>query len=535
MASRGFLTRVFEDARHVARGLLAAGLVPTNLEPFARKFAAAGGYDAARNSRNRNDWTRTNTGPNTTVIAAGPALRSRARDLVRNNPHASRAINVLARSMVGTGILPRAISDTGSRRSDRLQKQADAAWRAWCKAGVADLEGQHTLYALTWVIAVAWLRDGEVFLRRRWDPKAFPVPARVELLEADMLDEAKSYNVGAGGRIVQGIELDANGRRVAYHFRTVHPGESSFGLSGIGFGYDSVRVDAVDVIHLFLPLRPRQLRGLPFMAPVMITIRDLGDFEGYELIRKKTETLVAAFVTPPAIESAFPALQTDSQGKEIALVPSVLNSNNELVGDLRPGAVLTVENGGDVRFNTPQIAANYDTYKKAMLQSIAVGVDMTYEDLTGDLSSVNYSSYRAGRIQFNAHIDALQWLFFVPVVMDRLWDWCQEAAYLTSQVGKPMVPVEWATPKRLSVDPLKDAQADQAEIRAGLALREDKQAERGYDPADFADRKKAEDELADENKSVYDSDPRKTSAGGQPAQQAAPLARPPSDNGQGTA
>lgn len=529
MASRGFLTRLFDDARTVARGLLAAGLIPDGWEPAARKFAAAGGYEATRNSRHRSDWTRTNTGPNTTVASAGTTLRARSRDLVRNNPHASRALNVIARTVVGTGIIPRAISETGSRRSDRLQRQADAAWREWCRAGAADIEGQHTLYALTYVLALAWLRDGEVFLRRRWDPLAYPVPCRVEVLEADMLDDAKSYPVAGGGRIVQGIELDAVGRRVAYHFRTVHPGESSFGITGVVLGYDSVRVAAEDVVHLFLPLRPRQLRGLPFLAPVMVTIRDLGDFEGYELIRKKTETLVAAFVTPPAIDSAFPALQTTPDGKEIGLVPATLNAANELVGDLRPGAILTVENGGDVRFNTPQIAANYDAYKKAMLQSVAVGVDMTYEDLTGDLERVNYSSFRAGRIQFNAHIDALQWLFFVPAVMDTLWRWCMDAAYLSSQVGRASVPVEWATPKRLSVDPLKDVQADQAEVRAGFALREDKQAERGYDPATFAERKKTEDAIADENGSIYDSDPRRTSAGGQAS---APLASGAGEGGQ---
>jgi lambda family phage portal protein len=510
MATRGFLAQVFADARMVAQTMLAAGLVPSRIEGAVRAFSGAPTYDGARRSRSREDWTTRDIGPNSVVGAAGPNLRARVRDLVRNNPLAARALEVIAGSLVGSGIMPRAV-ETGSRRSTRLQKQADAAWREWCKAGAADLEGQHTLNYLVYLIVRGWLEGGECFVRRRWDPAARPVPVRLEVLEADMLDDTKTASsIPGGGSIWQGIELDATGRRAAYWFRTSHPGESNMGLLGIS----SVRVPADEVIHVFQPLRPRQLRGVPFLAPVMTTMRDLGDYESHHLVRKKMESMVVAVVTPPSVESAIPELQRDADGKEIALVPSALNSRGELVGELRPGAVLSIENGGEVAFNNPQISANYDTYKKAMQTSIAVGCQMTYENMTGDLANVNYSSYRAGHIQFNGYIDRLQWNLIIPVLLDRLWDWCQEGAYLTGAVGRPDVPREWAVPKRLSVDPKKDADADLAEIRAGLALREDKLAERGEDPVTFYERKAAEDKSLDDHKIKLDSDPRHVNASG---------------------
>jgi lambda family phage portal protein len=518
-ASRGggtLIGRAFADARLVARQLAAMKVFPDRVN---RVLSAIGGYDAAKTVRSKYDWTRTDSGPNSTVAAAGPVLRARARDLVRNNGNAARAINVLARSVVGTGILPRAVDETQSRRSTRLQRQANAVWKAWGKRGVADIEGQHTLDALTWIIAQAWLRDGEVFIRRRWDKKAGPVPMRIAVLESEMLDESITRSLDGGGRIIQGIELDANERRVAYWFRESHPHEHLL----IG-SHQSVRVPAEDVIHLFLPMRARQLRGLPFLAPAMVTIRDLGDYEGNELIRKKTEALVVAVNTPPAQTDIV--ADTDEAGNVLPIVPSTRNAAGDVVASMSAGAILGVENGGTVTFNSPQISGNYDTYKRAMLQGIAAAVEVTYEDLTTDLTGVNYSSYRAGRIQFNAHIDALQWLTFVPVVMDTLWDWCMGAAYLTGAIPKPIVPVEWATPKRLSVDPKKDVEADVAEMDAGLALRDAKLAERGEDPMLFREAR-ATEEQADRDAGVSYAKPK----GGAPPPAPAKPAEPPAEPG----
>lgn len=504
MASRGRLFQVFADAQAVARRLLEAGLVPSVLEPVARKFAAPGGYDAAKRTRSRYDWSRSSAGPNAEVGAAGMALRARTRDVAKNNPYASRAINVMARAIVGTGILARAVDDDGRRTSARWQRQANAAWKAWCKRGVADMEGQHTLNALTLTIAMAWLRDGEIFVRRVWDLTASP-PVRIQLLEADMLDESRTHQLVGGARVIQGIELDARGRRAAYWFRTSHPGETALGLPS----YESVRVQASDVIHLFLPLRAGQLRGLPFLTPALVTIYDLGKYEGDELVRKRTETLVTAFLTPPAIESAYPSLQRDEEGNELGLVPSALSASDDMVGDMQPGAIIRLENGADVRFNSPVISGNYDAYKASMLRGIAVAMDMAYPDLSGDLTGVNWTSYRVGANQHVAAVSGMQWLHFVPVMMDTLWDWCQEAAFLASMSSRPVVAVAWTPPVRASHDPEKEALANILLERAGYKLHDDIVSEYGNDPAEFLEAKKAEKKAYDDAEITLDTQPHK--------------------------
>jgi capsid protein len=51
---------------------------------------------------------------------------------------------------------------------------------------------------------------------------------------------------------------------------------------------------------------------------------------------------------------------------------------------------------------------------RVQLHAIAAGVGLTYELLTGDLSQVNYSSIRAGLLEFRRRMEALQWQLLVP-------------------------------------------------------------------------------------------------------------------------
>ena len=51
------------------------------------------------------------------------------------------------------------------------------------------------------------------------------------------------------------------------------------------------------MLHLFDRLRPGQVRGVPWFAPVILKLRDLDEYDDAELVRKKIEACFAAFVT----------------------------------------------------------------------------------------------------------------------------------------------------------------------------------------------------------------------------------------------
>ena len=460
-------------------------------------------YDAGQPTSRLREFGTRSAGPNTITLAQARRLRDRARDMVRNDPHCARAIAVIVNNVVGTGITPTATQPEQTVEGEVTRADlADAVWRAWCEPGVADIEGQLSLDALINTTVRGWAESGEVLIRRRIEPRLRPVPWRLEVLEADMLDELRNEKLADGGQIVQGVELDARGRRVAYWILTQHPGEQglAYGATAIR---EAVRVPASEIIHLFIPMRPRQVRGVPFLATVLATKKDLGDFESYELLRKKTETAVCAFVIPGDSQSA--ADEEDDEG----LVPSIEDADGNTVEDMQGGLILRLRNGKEVRFNSPQIAANYDTYKRAMLQSIAVGCQISYEQLTGDLSQANYSSLRAGLLEFWRYIEQLQWLYLIPTVMQRLWSWAMEGAYMAGTLpGAEPVPVEWSAPRRQSVDPAKDTLADILDVRAGFVPLEDKIGERGYQAAGAFKRMAATNKLLEKFGLIVDTDPR---------------------------
>src|SRR6187397_2511251 len=90
-------------------------------------------YDGAKLGRRTDGWVAAGTGANAEIAPALARLRDRSRDLVRNNPYATKAVGALVSNMVGTGLLPRA------RAADaEIAGLADRLWSAFAAASDAD-------------------------------------------------------------------------------------------------------------------------------------------------------------------------------------------------------------------------------------------------------------------------------------------------------------------------------------------------------------------------------------------------------------
>ena len=107
----------------------------------------------------------------------------------------------------------------------------------------------------------------------------------------------------------------------------------------------------------------------------------------------------------------------------------------------------------------PECADNFAEYMRVQLHAIAAGVGLTYELLTGDLSQVNYSSIRAGLIEFRRRMEALQWQLLVPGLCRPVWQRFVETAQAAGLLPPGAIEAEWTAPRFEAVDPLKDVQA----------------------------------------------------------------------------
>ncbi len=451
----------------------------------------ARGYDGAAKGRRTEGWRATGSSADTEIGVAGALLRDRMRDLMRNSPHAAKAVAVLVNNIVGSGIMPRAASS-----DEALDRKVDALFERW--SAECDADGQLDFYGLQTLICREMVEAGEVLVRRRpcRASDGLPVPLQLQVLEADFLDATKSGTLG-GGRLVQGIEFDAVGKRRAYWLYSEHPGDAWGALRG---GLDSRPVPANEIAHVYEKSRT-QARGVPWGAPVIRSLRDLDDYEVAELVRKKTEACVTAIVFG------------DDEAQQ-GIAPAVIDADGNRVEQFEPGLIAYARGGKDIRFNQPAATGGYGEYKRASLHTIAAGFRIPYELLIGDLSQVNYSSIRAGLVEFRRHVDAVQWQLFIPMLCTLVWRWFTEGAWAAGQIPVPQVAVEWSPPRFEAVDPYKDAMADLLAIRSGTMSLAQAISRQGYSPDAVLAEIAATNARLDELGLVLDSDPRRVTKTG---------------------
>jgi lambda family phage portal protein len=418
------------------------------------------GYDGAARGRRTDGWRAPGTSADTEIATAGTLLRDRMRDLVRNNPHAAKAVSALVNNIIGSGIIPRAASG-----NDKLDAKVNALWEKW--SSQCDADGQLDFLGLQTLACRQMIEAGEVLIRRRprRSSDGFDVPIQLQLLEADMLDATINRDLNDGGKIVQGIEFNQIGQRRSYWLYAQHPGDSVISSK---MRLNSQPIPAVDVLHLYEKQR-LQVRGVPWGTPVMRTLRDLDDWTQAELVRKKTEACVVGIV-----------LGADEADQGIA--PSVVDSDGNRVEQFEPGLIAYARGGKDIKFNQPATTAGVTEWLRAQLHIVAAGFRMPYELLTGDLSQVNYSSIRAGLVEFRRLIDAVQWQIIIPMFCQPVWEWFVQTAWAAGQLPQPVIAVKWSPPRFEAVDPLKDSMADLMAMRSGTMTLAQAIARQGHNP-----------------------------------------------------
>ncbi|MBF0160335.1 MAG: phage portal protein, partial [Magnetococcales bacterium] len=348
-----------------------------------------GGYEAAAAGRRLGNWQPGADSINTLLFRDADRMRSRARDMIRRNAWACNAIDSLVSNLVGTGIKPQSTHvDTA------FKERVHALWLQWTHE--ADAHGQSGFYGMQALATRAMVEGGEVLarLRNRLENDGLTVPLQVQLLEPEHLPLAYSTDLPNGNVIRAGIEFDRIGRRVAYHLYREHPGER---IGSMASATELMRIPASEVIHMFRPLRPGQLRGEPWLAQALVKLHELDQYDDAELVRKKTAALIAGFITKPSPEFAVAGedgLSADEEGSAPVT--------------WAPGTMQMLLPGEDVKFSDPtDVGGNYGEFMRTQLRAIAVGIGLTYEQLTGDLTGVNYSSIRAGMVEFRRRME--QW------------------------------------------------------------------------------------------------------------------------------
>lgn len=465
--------------------------IKKNNKPVVKKYRQflMNSWDAAGQGKRLRNWQASSESINSMLLGSLGVLRRRSRNIILNNPVAFSAVDSIVSNCIGTGIKPQSKS-TNSVFKEELQE----LWLEW--KDEADFYGVNDFYGLQSLICTSVLEGGECFVRLKLykQSDALTVPLQLQALESEHLDDSKNERLANGNQIRSGIEFNKEGKRVAYYMFPSHPGDNSF----IG-NNDAVRIEASEILHIYKPLRIGQIRGVPWLSRILVKLYELDQYDDAELVRKKTSALFTAFITRLDPES-------NVMGEE--------DDDNLSLAQLEPGTVQLLDPGEDIKFSEPSdVGASYEGFMRQQLRFVAMGMGITYEQLTGDLTQVNFSSIRAGLIEFRRKCEMLQRHVIIHQLCRPVWNKWFQMAVLSGAIDLPdnssrYRMVKWIAQGWEWVDPLKDQKAQELAVKSGFKSRSEVISRMGGDSEEVDREIAADNERADNLGLFHSSDPR---------------------------
>ena len=470
-------------------------------------------YDGASYSRRTESWRRNGRDSNAELHpAAIQALRGIAREMCRNNPYAANAKWKLAQYLVGSGIrfhvYKNGVKDKGLTDLARVHFESTAC----------DADGRSNLYGLQLIAAQTMIESGEVLVRRRWRRKRdnLPAPFQMQVIEPDWMHMLTSLPLDNGGVRIQGIDFNAIGQRTGYWLWSKHPG------SVVPVTLDVKLVAAEDIAHVYRTHRPGAVHGESWFAPVVVRIKDFGEFEDAQLVRQKIAACFAAFRMGDP--DGDPVATEDSNGEALDIQPSSFA--------IEPGIIEELPAGTTVEFANPPTVGDYEPYSRVSRQAIAAGLGIPYEVMTGDLSNVSFISGRIGRLDFKQLIESVQNSVLIPQLCEPSARWLLDAWNMQG-LDTTGVTIRWTPPSFPMMSPETEIPATRDAIRSGQQTISGAARQRGQDPDEFLQELAHDFALLKELGLVLECDPGQVTQVGNPVAQITPAqmdARPGNPN-----
>lgn len=433
-------------------------------------FGNHGAYRSASSSNKTTmAWATSDGSADADTLGDLPSLRRQSRDLIRNEPLPAGAVGAVVTAVVGSGLVPQARIDHQflGLTADQAAEWHRAAERIFItqasKPHFWDAEAREDFWSQQATVKRAQLESGDVLAVRRYiERRGKPLGLCVQTVEADRIATPVGQSVNP--LIRAGIEVDRNGAPVGYHVMQQHPGEA------VTAATEFTRIPAFDAggdalaLLVLSRLRPGQTRGVPYLAPVIEPLKQLGRYTEAELTAAVISGMMAVFV-----KSAAPVGPLST-----GIIPGAVNGNqivpkgnrlqkiqSGMIIDLAPGEEIQVADAG--RPNTA-----FDGFVTACLSQIGVGLQIPREVLLKAFTS-SYSAARA------AILDA--WRFFL-VERDSLvrgycqpcWEWAIHEAVARGMLDAPgffddplrraaWLGCQWVGQGIPQIDPNKEADA----------------------------------------------------------------------------
>lgn len=440
-------------------------------------------HGASKSKKSLAGWISTGGSTKEDIDDNLKTLRERSRDLFMSSPYATSALKTTRTNVVGAGLRLKAQIDhnyLGMTEAEAREWEVctEREFSLWADSIHCDAERMNNFYELQQIAFLSTLASGDAFavlpLMKR---VGMPYDLRVKIIEADRCCDPPSKG---DKTIVNGVEYGTWGEVVAYHFANHHP--LSTAISGkkewMRLEKFGAKTGRTNVIHLMEAERPEQRRGVPVLAPVIESLKQLARYSEAELMAAVVSGMFTVFIESGSdIETNAPLIEGMLLEDE-----KVLSEEEERVNlELGNGAIIGLGEGEKANIANPgRPNTAFDGFVTSICRQIGAALEIPFELLVKHFTS-SYSASRAALLE--------AWKMFR---MRRDWfanDFCQPIyeEWLTEAVAKgriaapgyfedPMVRKaylgsRWNGPSQGQLDPLKEVLAAEKRVQGCYSTR----------------------------------------------------------------
>ena len=354
-----------------------------------------------------------------------PLLRNRSRDLAHNSALGAAIIQTFVSNVVGSGLqlFPRPdakllnLTAEGARDWSRQIKREFELWSESC-----DYLRRNNFAELQTIAFESMLTDGDVFclMKRRAET---PYTLKLQLIEAGRVSNpgGGTYETTyKGNRVVSGIEVDSDGALSACHVSNRlwnEPDAVDAKLEWRRVEFFGKETGCRNVLQICRDSRPDQFRGVPLLAAVIESLKQIERYADAELTSSIIKSFFSVFFVQP--ESNMTLNEITGEPPELDLKEFKLGS----------GTVSALPKGVDVKAINRQDSQNvFDSFVTHFIKQVGAAVNLPFEVLMKNFQS-SYSASRAALLQASSEFERLKAAF--------IRDFCQPVyeTFLLEAVG----------------------------------------------------------------------------------------------------
>ena len=455
---------------------------------LAKSFRNSGYSEsgASRVKKSVKGWTANSKSPKEDIDDNLDLLRQRSRDLFMSAPIATSAIKTNRTNVVGQGLKLKARIDfsflgLSKEEADAWEMNTEREFNLWADSVWCDALRINNFNELQQLAFMSWLLNGDGFGLLKNDDATdwMPYTLRMHLFEADRVsnpnnktgNDVKAPN---GNRIINGIEINSNDAVVAYWVCNQYPSSNSGKKEWSRVEAFGKKTGNPNILHLMEQERCEQYRGVPYLAPVIESLKQINRYSEATLTAAVIQSFFTAFIKTETNASDNPFNSAIPEDQQV--------ESDEFSYELGAGTINVLRPGEDVTFGDPkQPTAQFEAFTTAMCKYIGAALEIPFELLTKSFMA-SYSASRAALLEAWKAFRMRRTWFAADFCQPTYEVWLSEAVavgrvnapgfFNDAAIKKSWCKADWNGPAPGMIDPVKEVQAATLRVTEGYSTHE---------------------------------------------------------------